>query len=175
MRHEDRAPGKLAVVYGLEDLVDVPERALFDERRDLDLAVEDKLQRALLSPSYTGGFEAAKKLVAQGWFEQETAVKTEMEHGGGSSALTQEQDSSPTPPLKTVAVNLNRALTELREADLFRAAGVLAGHYGGEAVSDEARTRAEDALGLFNFWFKFKLISPGLESKAIAFDSWLRC
>src|SRR5690606_14388365 len=59
-------------------LVDNPDFGAFDV--DMIMAYEDRLQKALLSQLYIGGFEAAKKLAAQRWFDRRSEIKTEIEN-----------------------------------------------------------------------------------------------
>ena len=36
----------------------------------------------------------------------------------------------------------------------------------GNSISHKDRAEAEDALGVFNFWLKFKTVTPGVDSRA---------
>jgi hypothetical protein len=134
------------------------------------VAYEDQLQRALLSRNYMPGFEAAKKLLGQAWFDN-AVLKTEIEQTNDQNSMA----TPPNPPQKpiiTIANNINKALGKLMNADPLKSAGVLVDAYNpfdGKDVSDQDKAKAEDALGLYNFWFKFKIVYPGINSKAVDF------
>jgi hypothetical protein len=118
------------------------------------LAYEDRLQRALRSPNYLPGFEAGPR----SWSPRR-----------GS---TVPRSSRQQKTVLTVARNLRDVLDRLLTVDLLKAAEVLAQYYNpldDKEVLDAERTEAEEALGLYNFWFKYKLVSPGMEGKARTF------
>ncbi len=151
-------------------LVDNPDFGAFDV--DMIMAYEDRLQKALLSQLYIGGFEAAKKLAAQRWFDRRSEIKTEIENviAGNNTG----GNPSPVPPLVRTAKTLAEKLDTLIKADLMKAAGVLSAHYDPFKPKEEKPSRkdvsnAEDTLGLVNFWIKMKISSPGIESKALEF------
>jgi len=132
------------------------------------LAYQDRLQQALLSQSYASGFEAARNLYAQDWFDNESIQKAEIEEAADQSVAA----TPPPTPEKTIVVvgkQLAAALAKLFDADLIEAAEVLAAHYNpfdGEDVSKKAKSKAEATLGLFNYAFKLNVVSPGIEDRA---------
>ena len=72
----------------------------------------------------------------------------------------------------SAALSLEDSLSTLLNADLTKAATTLSQYYNpfdGIGVSEDDRAAAEAALGLFNYWLKFKMIAPGAETKARAF------
>ncbi len=137
------------------------------------LANEDKLQKALLSPVYLKGFDAAQKLAAQRWFDKKSETKAEIENankltGGANTSEPQ----SPQKPIVTISVNLMKTLNKFLNADLMKAADVLNKYYdptrpNNQKPSKKKVSDANDVLGLFNFWLKFKIAYPGVESKAM--------
>jgi hypothetical protein len=138
------------------------------------LAYEDRLQRALLSRNYLPGFEAAKKMVAQGWFDRAALIKAEIEQAANQSIGAQPSPETPQKPVVTVARNLQKVIDQFLQADLLKAAKTLAEYYNpldGIDITEVQRAAAEDTLGLFNFWLKFKTVTPGIESKARAYSS----
>ena len=148
-------------------LVDCPDLGEVDPA--FVVAYEDRLQRALRSPNYLPGFEAAKKLLAQGWFDGAALIKAEIENAANQSIGAEAAPDLPQKTVLTVARNLRDVLDRLLTVDLLKAAEVLEQYYDPtdhKEVSDAERTAAEEALGLFNFWFKYKLVSPGMEGKA---------
>ena len=163
------------VTTGLKDtkkfclLVDNPTPEAIDI--NFVMAYEDRLQKALLSPNYLPGFEAAKKIAAQKWFD-DSKLKSEIDNtnkqnGGGDTSAPK----APEKPIITVGKNLRKKLKKFLDVDLMKAAGVLSKHYDPFLSDDDKPSKkkvsdAEDALGLFNFWLKFKIASPGVESKA---------
>lgn len=132
------------------------------------LAYQNRLQQALLSQSYASGFEAARNLYAQDWFDNESIQKAEIEEAADQSVA-----ATPPPTAdKTIVVvgrQLADALADLFDADLMEAAEVLAEYYNpfdGVDVSKKAKGRAEATLGLFNYAFKLNAVSPGIEDRA---------
>jgi len=151
-------------------LVDNPD--LGPVKLDFVLAFEDKLQRALLSANYKAGFDAAKKLAAQRWFESSSVSKVELDVANQQArGADPAKPAAPQNPIVTIGKNLKKKLKQFLDTDLLSAADVLAKHYNplladSEKPSPDDVSKAEDALGLSNFWFKFKLVTPGVESRA---------
>ena len=150
-------------------LVDNPDLGAIDI--NFVLAYEDRLQKSLLSPNYLAGFEAAKKLAAQRWFDKKSELKLEIE---SSNDENESKVDTPKKPLVRVAINLKKKLKKFLDVDLMKAAGVLSKHYDPFLPEDQKPSKkkvsnAEDSLGLFNFWAKFKIASPGVESKSSEF------
>ncbi len=132
------------------------------------LAYQDRLQKALLSKTYIAGFDAARSLYAQGWFDKASIQKAELEEAANQSVAA---TPAPTPekPIVVVGKQLAAALTKLYDADLLAAAGVLAEYYNpfdGVDVTDKEKVDAESALGLCNYVFKLQFASPGFEDRA---------
>ncbi|MFY2763854.1 hypothetical protein [Arenimonas sp. MALMAid1274] len=164
-------------------LKDVKQFCLLVEPPDLGaidipfvLAYQDRLQRALLSKTYQSGFDAARSLYAQGWFDHASIQKAELEEAAQQSVAA---TPAPTPqkPVVVVARQLRDALVKIFDADLLEAAGVLAEYYNpfdGKDVSERDRAAAESALGLFNYAFKLKTVSPGAEDRARVFIDAMR-
>jgi hypothetical protein len=152
-------------------LVDFPRPPKFDI--DFILAYQDKLQRALLSTVYRGGFDAAKKILAQRYFDERSLIKVEIDasrnNGGGES--TPPAETAPAPPIVTLAKSLRNKLKKLLELDLVKEVFKLAESYKpfGEPVKNSEKADAEAALGRFNFWIKFKVVTPGVDSLAKEF------
>ncbi len=164
-------------------LKDVKQFCLLVEPPDLGavdipfvLAYQDRLQRALLSKVYASGFDAARSLYAQGWFDHASIQKAELEEASRQSVAA---TPAPTPkkPVVVVANQLRDALVKIFDADLLEAAGVLAEYYNpfdGKDVSEREKAAAESALGLFNYAFKLKAVSPGAEDRARTFIEAMR-
>jgi hypothetical protein len=132
------------------------------------LAYQDRLQRALLNKTYIAGFDAARSLYAQGWFDTTSIQKAEFEEAAKQS-LAASAPPTPEKPIITLARQLAAALEKIFDADLMDAAEVLAQHYDafdGIEVSDKDKAAAEATLGLFNYAFKLNLVSAGIEDRA---------
>ena len=104
---------------------------------------------------------------AQEWFDNASIQKAEIEEVANQSVAA---TPSPTPekPIIVIGRQLGAALTKLFDADLMEAAGVLAEYYNpfdGVDVSDKDKATAESTLGLFNYAFKLKFVSPGIEDR----------
>ncbi len=140
------------------------------------LAYQDRLQKALLSNVYASGFEAARNLYAQGWFDTASIQKAEIEAAANQS-IAATAPPSPVPPIVTVAHQLAAALSKIFDADLLEAAETLAEYYNpfdGKDVSEREKAAAESALGLFNYAVKLKIVSPGIEDRARSFMADMR-
>jgi hypothetical protein len=132
------------------------------------LAYQDRLQQALLSKTYLAGFDAARSLYAQGWFDNASIQKAEIEEAANQSVAIM---SSPKPekPIVVIGRQLAASLTKLFDVDLIESAGILAEYYNpfdGIDVSEKDKAAAESALGLFNYAFKLKMVSSGIEDRA---------
>jgi hypothetical protein len=141
---------------------------------DFVLAYEDRLSKALLSPIYQPGFDAAKILAGQRWFEekrtQEAAdlEKSENEEG---------QDEDPKKIDKNIiriAKNLRVTLNEFLNINTRRLAKVLEQFVNlnpldDDEPSDEDSKWAQDAIGMLYFWEKFKIQYPTIQKKAEGF------
>lgn len=150
-------------------LVDNPDLGAIDI--SFVLAYEDRLQKSLLSANYLAGFEAAKKLAAQRWFDKKSEIKLEIEN---SSNENEPKEEAPKKPIVRVALNLKKKLKKFLHVDLLGAADVLSKNVDPFLPDDQKPSKkrvsnAEHELGRFNFWFKFKIASPGVESKAADF------
>jgi hypothetical protein len=148
-------------------LVEIPQPKSFD--KSFVLANEEKLQRSLLGPNFLPGFDAAKKLLAQQFFDERSRIKAEIE---AAQAKARADTAPPTddPPIVAVAKQMLSILNKMTKIDLISEIGTLANSYRpGNTISDSARAKANDALGLYNFWLKFKLVAPGVDSKAQLF------
>lgn len=135
------------------------------------LAYQDRLQRALLSKIYLTGFDAARSLYAQGWFDNASIQRAELEEAA-SAPLAANAPRPPRKPVVVVARQLAKALEKLFDVDLLEEAEVLENYYNpfdGVDVSERDKASAEAALGLFNYAFKLKLVSSGIEDRARTF------
>ncbi len=136
------------------------------------LAYEDRLKKCLLSKSYSPAFDAVKILVAQRWFERKSEIKTEIDNtsnqnGGVNTAVP----AVPVKPIVRLTLNLRDCLIKFTTLDFIKELDVLNRHYNPFLPDFEKPTRKEvdnahDVLGRFNFWLKYKVASPGVESKA---------
>jgi hypothetical protein len=148
-------------------LAEVPHPKSFDIR--FVLANEEKLQRALLGPNFLAGFEAAKKLLAQQFFDDRSRIKAEIE-AAQAKARADAAAPSDDPPIVLVARQMRDKLRTVISLDLIQEIGTLANSYlPGNKISEKERAEANDALGIFNFWLKFKLVTPGIDSKASSY------
>jgi hypothetical protein len=137
----------------------------------LVLAYQDRIERALLSPIYASGFEAARNLYAQGWFDTASIQKAELEAAANQSIAATEPPA-PVKPIISVARQMRKALVKIFDADLMEAAGTLAEHYNpfdGKEISEREKAAAEAALGLVNYAIKLKIVAPGIEDRARTF------
>ena len=144
-------------------LVEIPQRKTFDIA--FVLAQEEKLQHALLSSNFLPGFDAAKKLLAQQFFDHRSRIKAEIE---AAQAKARGDGPAPgDPPIVVVARDLRVKLNRLINLNLVQQITTLAYSYlPNNAISQSDRADAEDALGRFNFWLKFKTVTPGVDSRA---------
>jgi hypothetical protein len=132
------------------------------------LAYQDRLQPVLLSKSYLSGFDAARSLYAQGWFDTASLQKAEIEEAANQSVAAT-ASSVPEKPIIVIGKQLADALSKLFNVDLKAAARTLAEYYNpldGKDVTEKKRASAEAKLGLFNYAFKLKTVSPGIEDRA---------
>jgi hypothetical protein len=129
------------------------------------LAHEEKLQKALLGSSYLPGFEAAKKLLAQTFFDHRSAIKAEIE---AAQAKARGDDAPPAEPvIVSLAKDMRKRLARFLKLDVVKEVGRLANAYlPGNSICHKDRAEAEEALGIFNFWLKFKTVTPGVDSRA---------
>jgi hypothetical protein len=150
-------------------LVEFPRPKTFD--LEFVLANEDKLRKALLSTVYQDGFGAAKKKLAQRIFDNSLLIKTEIEVAQTKLRAEQASSEEPTPTIIAVAKSIKKIFKDLQDLDLVKEFDKLAHSYipFGPAVTQAERATANDALGKSNFWLKFKMVTPGIESKAIEF------
>ncbi len=148
-------------------LAEIPQPKSFDI--SFILANEEKLQRALLGPNFLPGFGAAKKLLAQKFFDERSRIKAEIE-AAQAKARADAAPPADDPPIVAVANQIRSILNKATNLDIIREIGTLANSYlPGNTISDTQRAKANDALGIYNFWLKFKLVTPGVDSKAQLF------
>jgi hypothetical protein len=154
-------------------LADIPQPRSFEI--PFVLAHEDRLQRALLGAGYLPGFVAAKRLLAQQFFDERSSIKAEIE-AAQAKARADQAPPDEQPPIVALARQIQDKLGILLGLDIVSEIGTLADSYvpGGDKISEKDRAAAEDALGMFNFWLKFKLVTPGFDSRAQAFLSALQ-
>ena len=144
-------------------LAEIPQPKAFDIY--FVLAQEEKLQRALLGANFLPGFAAAKKLLAQQFFDERSAIKAEIE----AAQAKARGDGAPAadPPIVTIAKNLRKKLKRMLDLDLVEEMETLANSYlPGNSIDQKEKAEAEEALGVFNFWLKFKTVTPGVDSRA---------
>ena len=126
-------------------LVEIPQPASFDI--SFVLANEEKLQRSLLGANYLPGFAAAKKLLAQKYFDERSRIKAEIEAAQAKARA----DAAPPPddpPIVVVAKQIKTILSTMCSLDLVREIGTLANSYvgGKDFIERSARrpmTRSE--------------------------------
>ncbi len=144
---------------------------------DFLLAYENRLQKILLHTTYQEGFIAAKKLVAQRWFEKKSALKTEIDNinsqNGGTNTA---RNLAPEKPIIRVAKGLKAKFDEFSNLNIEQSIKVLGAHYDpfkpkAEKPSKRQVNDAEEALGKLNFWIKYKFASSGIEGRALAFSA----
>jgi hypothetical protein len=147
-------------------LVDIPSPRCFEI--DFVLAHEEKLQRALLGANFMPGFEAAKMLLAQQYFDQRSTLKAELEAAAAKARRDAAAETASDPPIVVIASQVRKKLDALVNLDLISEVVTLADAYrpGGREISHKERTTAEGALGMFNFWLKFKMVTPGMDTRA---------
>lgn len=143
---------------------------------DLDfiLAYEDKLSKSLLSNVYIAGFEAAKKLAAQRWFDNKKAADLILQKLAEEAAA-----ANPNAAPKEIEKNIVRYAKQMRDTletfldvDIPWAAWTIfqeINPFESNKPSEAQLSRAEKAFGLASFWFKFRMAYPTIESKARAF------
>jgi len=140
---------------------------------DFVLAYEDRLTRALLSPIYQPGFNAAKVLAAQRWFEdrqrQEKAALQKSENEKGHDEDPKKLDKY----IIRVAKNLKDILETFREVDADRLRKILLQHVDLDPDLPTKREDdwAKDQLGILYFWEKFKIQYPTIDQKAQTFSN----
>jgi len=139
---------------------------------DFILAYEDRLTRALLSPIYQAGFDAARKLAAQRWFEerraQEAAALEKSENEKGHDEDPKKIDKY----IIRITKNLRDVLDKFLQADIGHALDIL-GRYVDldldDTPSEDEFEEAKDIFGTILFWEKFKIAYPGIRDKASKF------
>lgn len=139
------------------------------------LAYEDKLAPAILNQAYINGFEAAKKLSAQRWFENKKSLDLVLQK------LVEEEiaTSESTATSEVIEKNIIRFAKQMRDIlesflsiDIPFAADIIFRDLNPAEMnkpSDDEVSNAEKTFGLASFWFKFKLAYPTIESKAKEF------
>jgi hypothetical protein len=142
-------------------LVEVPQPPVFDI--ESVLAAEDSLRRALLSPVFAGGFEDARKLLAHGIFEVSVA-KAEQE---AAIAKARSETAAPTAPLVSIAKSLAKKLKRCRSTDIGTQLQSYADNvFNPGGIPEDVKTEGEGILGIHNFWFKFRTVTPGIDERA---------
>jgi hypothetical protein len=136
---------------------------------DLDfvLAYEDRLLPILLSINYQAGFEAAKILAAQRWFENRKRPNVEFEQLNDNK-----DDDILEPSIVRNAKIMKTVLSKFLDIDLGESASIIADNINPLVQNKPSRsemTNAEQSFGHLTFWLKFKFVSPSIESKAIEF------
>ena len=139
---------------------------------DFVLAYEDRLTRALLSTIYQSGFDAARKLAAQRWFEerraQEAAALQKLENEKGHDDDPAKLDKYIIRVAKICYDVLNKFL----QANLDEALDILDRYVDldlDDTPTDEQFEKAKDIFGIILYWEKFKLAYPGIQDKASKF------
>jgi hypothetical protein len=65
---------------------------------------------------------------------------------------------------------MRKRLDRFLNLDLIEEVTTLANAYlPGNSISHKDRAQAEEALGVFNFWLKFKTVTPGIDSRGLDF------
>jgi hypothetical protein len=146
-------------------LADVPQPKKFDIQ--FVLANEEKLQRALLGANFQPGFAAAKKLLAQRFFDRRSRIKAEIEAAQAKARADAAALAAGVPPIVSVAKDMRKKLDRMDKLDLIAEIRTLAEAYlPFGSISHKERAKAEAALGIFNFWLKFKIVTPGMDERA---------
>jgi hypothetical protein len=138
---------------------------------DFILAYEDRLTRALLSPIYQAGFDAAKKLAAQRWFEQKRAQEAAALEKSENEKGHDEDPKKIDKYIIRIAKNLRDVLDKFLQSDIGKALDVL-GRYVDLDLETPSEDEFEEAKDIFNqvfFWEKFKIAYPGIRDKAAKF------
>jgi len=137
---------------------------------DFVLAYEDLLTRALLSPIFQPGFDAAKKLAAQRWFEDRR--KKDLEASQKAQDDAEEQSKPIEKYIIRIARNLLSVLNKFLGDDLNDAMDTLGRHINPLESNKPSEDEVDAAIATFNeqfFWAKFKLAYPGVGDKADQF------
>ncbi|MBK9730421.1 MAG: hypothetical protein IPO83_03885 [Chitinophagaceae bacterium] len=132
------------------------------------LAYEDRLKKALMTSLYKDGFEAARKIIAQDWFDKVSSIKPEIEKAKNDNASKENNIKSL---IVQTATQLKDCLQKFIQVDVDKALRVMADNvnpFVGEDDKPSARqlSKADADFGLFMFWSKFKLVYPGVDLKA---------
>jgi len=142
---------------------------------DFLLAYENRLQKVLLHATYKEGFVAAKKLVAQRWFDRKSALKTEIDNTNNQNGgVNTARSLVPEKPIIRIAKNLKQKFEAFINLNIGHSIDVLGTYYDPFKPEEDKPTRrqvnaAEEAFGKMNFWIKYKFASPGVEGRALAF------
>lgn len=155
-------------------LVDNPDVLNIDF--DFVLAHEHILQKSLLSANYKEGFEAARMLVAQRWFE------STLEPEGHTDGETDEEPGFPLTGIFGTAKSLQEVITEFIALDddideevdgglsLIEAAmnGLAVHAWPGieSPLSKAQHADYETRITRYIFWKKLEAIHPGFEERA---------
>ncbi len=151
-------------------LVENPDFRSFD--LDFVLALENRLQKVLLSANYKNGFEAAKILAAQRWFEEQSRLKAELENEFNTEVAEPSGNGVPRKGVFATAYNLMGILERFLSLDVEQAITLLADHhtpFNGSNYAADAVRKAEGTFGLYSFWAKLNISYPGFEERAAAF------
>jgi len=156
-------------------LVDTPQINAFD--LDFIMAYEYRLQQLLLSPNYKRGFDAARILVAQKWFDEQSAIQEELNSPmispGSTSSTAPGQDmveASPVTGIFATAKQIYDVLEKfLNELDAENAMLHLAEHHNplnSGGVSYNALQNSRTTMKRYSFWIKLNNIYPSFQDKA---------
>lgn len=159
-------------------LVENPEFPPFD--LDFVMAYEYRLQQVLLSSNYKGGFEAARLLAAQRWFDEQSAIEESLNRPDmGPSAQTAadadgssngSEDSAPLTGIFATAQNIAEILeAEFINLDIQKALITLSEHHNPLTPSNKTQKEIKDAqadISKYCFWIKLVNIYPGFDQSA---------
>jgi hypothetical protein len=135
---------------------------------DFVLAYEDRLTKALLSRIYQPGFNAAKVLAAQRWFEERQRLDKEAVEKSENEKGHKEDPNKLDKNIIRIAKNLKNVLTDFREVNTDRLRKILLEYVDVDLDLPTKRQVdwASENLGILYFWEKFKVQYPTIDQKA---------
>lgn len=136
---------------------------------DFILAHQNRLEKVLLSPTYKAGFEAARLLAGQRWFDGESALKMEQGLGDENSGRSK-TGKLPSNGVFGTANQILRLLEQflkLSPKKMGEVLRVLAEHHTWlKRHSSKQVQTAQHDITMYSFWAKLNLAYPGFDTRA---------
>lgn len=162
-------------------LVENPKFPAFD--LDFVMAYEYRLQQVLLSPNYKGGFDAARILAAQRWFDEQSAIEESVNRPdvgptakapeGNENGSSSSNEYAPVTGIFATAQTIAEILEkEFLQLDIQQSLITLSKHHNPLDTTNYSQKTIEDAradISKYCFWIKLTNIYPGFDQNARSF------